>query len=592
MTSHLDPRSYAAQGKQLPTPADADPAANMPRRARAWVNQTYEPQNVSSTATVSTVQAAIRAAEAGNTRDLFALYRDLMVAGSHAQTEFSKRKLAVLSQPVAILPVDKENPDDVLAAEVCRCAMEDCENFDDGLTHLLDSCLWPVSVVQKVFKDTKLKTTETKDEDPNTKHQTPNTKEQGTQKARDVMRYTLCRLEPVNHTLLCFYPRTGATAEAFAGEDRQLLWEPDLRLWPTSDAGDILFSEEAAYHVTRDEHMVHRGHLLTSVRDNWGGPMRAVVFWWLMGALGRDWFARYMERFGAPWPLAKTDAQNQAAVDFLKSALSLSTKVGGLVVDHETEVELVQAVTAGAADAYERFLNVCNREQSKVILGQTLSGTADPSGMNSGNADLHGEVRDDVRQFDQKKLGGTLRKQLFEPLLRFNGLRGSAPNIVWGGLSAADAKELGALLVDLSNAQLEPADEAIPTISERVGFEVQRKQGSGVGGLESGSFFTGGERKKREDGLEALSMGLGERGRAGKGDLVDRFAAEGAAEIAEAFRLEFEEVRTLAADSGSAAEFLMRLQHRLPHMAPGRILKVMEPVLQKCAAAGAVAGKR
>src|SRR5512145_2392848 len=71
-----------------------------------------EPPNATRGATVESVQSALRAAEAGETRLLFALYRDLVLSGSHVQAEFNKRKLAVLAQPHAILPADKEQPED------------------------------------------------------------------------------------------------------------------------------------------------------------------------------------------------------------------------------------------------------------------------------------------------------------------------------------------------------------------------------------------------------------------------------------------------------------------------------------------------
>src|SRR5947207_9002418 len=86
-TASPAPTSYAVQGIALPAVKQ-----EVPTSARAMVNLRYEPENVSSSATVATVQGALRMAEAGDTRQLFALYRDLSGSGSHVYCELSKRK--------------------------------------------------------------------------------------------------------------------------------------------------------------------------------------------------------------------------------------------------------------------------------------------------------------------------------------------------------------------------------------------------------------------------------------------------------------------------------------------------------------------
>lgn len=422
---------------------------------RAFVGLPYEPGNVSSSATVQTVQAAIRAAENGDTRQLFALYRDLTVGGSHIQCEFGKRKMAVLSQPHSILPQDKENKDDVAAALAVAQMISDCENWSDGMAHLLDATMWPVSVVEKLYRPAG-----------------------EAMPGKPSLRFTLRRMHVVNPTLFCFRKsyeakKPNQVTTVLAPEDAEA-WESEIRFHNTDAEGRVENNWDAAYPAEADRHIIHRGHLLSGVRDNWGGPMRSIVFWWLLSVLGRDWFARGMERYGSPFPLAKTDATDDAKMTFLREALSLSTKVGGLVVDNDTQVELIEAMTTGMADAHEKFINICNREISKAIIGQELSATATSTGMGSGTANLQGDVREDIRAFDQNKLAETLNRQLFDHFLRINGMPGRV-KIVWGGLDSTEAKEVSDLLVSLSTAGLEPTDEAIPLLSERVGFQLQRK---------------------------------------------------------------------------------------------------------------------
>lgn len=425
---------------------------------KAYVSIRDETPSVARSATVATVQNAISAAEGGETRELFALYRDLTVGGSHIQCEMGKRKMAVLSQPHSIQPEDKENAEDVKAAEAVAQMIRDCSNWTDGIGHLMDATLWPVAVAEKIFRPAG---------EP--------------MPGKPRLNYTLDKLHVVNPTLLCFkQPYLTRSAELGARNKKpetqnpEQLWEQELRFYATDESGRINWGYDQTYGAEPMRHIVHRGHLLGSVRDNWGGPMRSIVFWWLLGDLGREWFARAIERYGSPFPVAKTDASNQDAVNFLRDALSLSTKIGGLVVDNDTQVELIQAMAGNIADAHEKFIAICNREISKVIVGQELSATAAPTGMGSGVAKLQSDVREDIRAFDQIKLAETLGRQLFDPFLRLNGLTGRV-KIVWGGLDSEEAKEVSDLLVSLSNAGLEPTDEAIPTLSERVGFQLQRK---------------------------------------------------------------------------------------------------------------------
>src|ERR1700678_2028828 len=79
-------------------------------------------------------------------------------------------------------------------------------------------------------------------------------------------------------------------------------------------------------------HVVHRGHDLTEFRDNWGGPGRSLLFWWLFRQLGRSWFAKGMENYGPPWPLGYADTKDPEAVNLLRDAFKLSKSIGGLVV--------------------------------------------------------------------------------------------------------------------------------------------------------------------------------------------------------------------------------------------------------------------
>ena len=534
--------------------------AALPFVPRARLAPRHEPPNVATSAAVSNVQNMLRAAENGDTRLLFAYYRDVILSNSHVLTELSKRKLALLGDTLALLPADKNKPEDVAAAAACAQAISDCENWTDGLTFLLDSSLYPVSVVEHIFQ--------------------PATSEISSAVR---LRYTLKRLEPVNYALLCF--RQAATNAPLPAPDQ---WEPDLRFWSTNAHGQIDWSFDKAYPADPNRHLIHRGHLLIGIRDNWGGPMRTLVFWHLLALLGRDWFGRFMERFGNPFIVGKTDSTNKDAVDFLTSALALSTKIGGLVVDHETEIELKEDMISGGADGFEKFLGVCQREISKVIVGQDLSATAAATGLGSGVANLQAGVRQDIRMFDQLKLGETLQKQLFPRFLKINALRGAAPKVRWGGLSPEEAAATGALLVNLANAGLQPTDAAIPVISERVGFEVERKQVAPAGQF---GFPSPGGAGQGEGGRKTFSTLLLSATPPIPLDPVDQIAAARAKALGAAYRGAMAPFRSIILSSSSREECLAKLSAAYVDWSPDRLAVELEDALQLCAAAGAAAAK-
>jgi hypothetical protein len=243
----------------------------IPRKAKKKVYNTRgEPAFAANRMDVDSLRAVLAEAEVGNVRDLFALYRDVMVSSSHLQTEFEKKKLAVLGDPISIQPADKKKPDDVVAQKAIEDMIDgNREGFIRACNHLMDGHLWPVALIEKVFK--------------------PSTK--------PGLRFQLDQLIPVPHLDLDY---TSGFLQ---------LWELD------PDTGYITGMREAP---NPNRYVVHRGHTL-QMADFWGGPFRSILFWWLMGAMDRDWWAR----FNAPLMLTAGDRlvmAGHASVDRVASA--------------------------------------------------------------------------------------------------------------------------------------------------------------------------------------------------------------------------------------------------------------------------------
>lgn len=383
-----------------------------------------DPPSQAAQLDVDTLHSILDEAWSGNTQRLFAVYRDLVLGHSHGQSEFNTRKLAVVGEIPLFEPEDKKNATSVAGAELISAVWSDYQGGRAAVTHLLDAALWPVSILEKTFKPS----------------------------AKPGLRYEIKDLRPVPYHLLDYT-------------------EGRLRIQDVSPQGHPLgtFHEPDARR-----YIIHRGHLMTSIPDNFGGPMRAALFWWLFSVMDRDWWIRFLERFGAPFIVAKYDPSDDGARGLLQNALSAATRLFGLTVSRDTSVELHAAAASSHGDAFEQFHDTAKKELSKLILGQTMTSEAQAGGIGGTQATVHDGVRADIRKFDALALADTLRHQLFRQLLDINGLATApAPSVSWGS-DPADAKVLADTIKTLFDASLRPTDDALSEISHDLGFTVER----------------------------------------------------------------------------------------------------------------------
>ncbi len=397
-------------------------AALVPKKRKAVIHPRWDHSPLAQTLDVDRLHGILQRAEQGTTHELFGLYSEIVTGDAHVSTEFGKRKLALLGDTESIQPRRPKNPEDELAAEAITDLTSHAD-WLDAMKWLLDASCFPVTVLEKTFKPS----------------------------IRPGLRFELASLKGVPYRLLDYS----------SGR---------LRIEDTDAAGMPL----GTFHEADPErYIVHRGHLLTSP-DQWGGPMRAILFWWLFMVMGRDWWIRFLERFGSPFMLGKFDSGDDESRAVLMSAFGSATRLLGLVVTRETDVELVQGSDKNTGEVFERFAKFASEQISKVIVGQTLSADSKALGLGSGAADLHGEVRQDFRQWDSKVTGNTLRCQLFAPYLRINGIAGQAPTIQWGGESGDDNKTTAVVVKTYSEAGLRIKDESLPVLSQRLGLELER----------------------------------------------------------------------------------------------------------------------
>jgi len=597
-----------------------DSPGGIPGKPTKFLSPRYEPTNITQNADVLRVQSAIRLAEVGDTQELFRFYRDVLLSDDHVQACLETRKLATLSNTMCVLPFEKKNPDDLLLAAAFNQAVDDCENWDMGMIDLMDSVFWPNSIVERLFKPA-----------------TPG--RPGTPK----LQYTLRKFVPVNPQLHCYqwaYMTGGVglgtasavqlgnlAAELNRGDNVDATispytidlerWEPYLKLWPIDQGGRIIYDVTNACYLDPVRHVVHRGHLMQTFRDNWGGPGRSILMWWLLRGLGRMWFGEGMERYGKPFMVGFTDATDPDAVGLLRDAMDLAKTINGVVLDESSRMELKEAMVAGMAQGYQAFHAMCNEAISFRITG--LRESQKPAGLNAGAADFSANVRDDVRQLDGKLLASTVIRQIVNPFAQINGLKGRV-KIVWGGLSDADAASFADLLVKMKTAGFTITDDAIDTANERTGLTWQRVQtaplmpGGQLGapgapgqtdsdddddGDDGDADPEDGDDDITDDDVTPLSSRLAPRAsrlawlsatRAPAKSPVDDVASAHSAALAQAFRGALAPVRLILLSSTSRADAEKKLAQHFADWPAARIAGIVEEALQVCAAKGAAEG--
>lgn len=399
-------------------------AALVPSKTRVIVKGHQQPASSAHVMDVDTLHGYLRMAESGDCTHLFGLYRDILAGHSHTQAEFGKRKLAVLGDPMILTSKDPSDKVAVARDAAVQAHLVDRACWVQWLSHNLDSTLYPVALTARSWRVS----------------------------GRPDWRYEVGDLVPVPATHLAW------PYGVFSIKD-------------TDDGGHFLgtYTEPS----TRT-HIIHTGHLLSSVPDWWGGPMRALVFWWLFATMDRDWWARFLDRFGSPFLVGKYPEADDAARWSLQDAFSSASKIFGLAISSGTEVQLHQANSQGGGDAFERFHAVANKEISKLIVGQTSSAEIQNSGIGGGQGDAQADVRDDIRRYDAFSLGHTIRTQILAPLWRLNGWTTPLPSVSFGSIGADEADLTGDLVASLYTAGIELSDDGLAKLSGRLGLGLRR----------------------------------------------------------------------------------------------------------------------
>jgi len=113
---------------------------------------------------------------------------------------------------------------------------------------------------------------------------------------------------------------------------------------------------------------------------------------------GMKFWAIFLDKFGSPTIEGKYPAgAKKEEQDKLYEIIAAYQQETGILVPEDFAISLIEARRSGTAN-YEGFIEVCNREISKAILGQNL--TTEVKGGSYAAANIHQMVRRDIQQAD------------------------------------------------------------------------------------------------------------------------------------------------------------------------------------------------
>lgn len=132
--------------------------------------------------------------------------------------------------------------------------------------------------------------------------------------------------------------------------------------------------------------------------------------------------AEFLEIYGIPVRIGKypSGASEKEKMTLLRALVGIGHNAAG-IIPSGMELDFLDAAT-GDPKAFELMLNWCERTQSKVILGGTLTSGADGKSSTNALGNVHNEVRKDLRDSDIRQVCSTITRDLLYPLAVLNGL--------------------------------------------------------------------------------------------------------------------------------------------------------------------------
>lgn len=125
--------------------------------------------------------------------------------------------------------------------------------------------------------------------------------------------------------------------------------------------------------------------------------------------------SEYCEIFGMPIRVGKTNTKSNADLDRMAANLKAMGSAPYIVTQDGESIEFVESTKGDAYMVYDKLIERCNGEMSKLILGQTM--TTD-NGSSRSQSEVHERVADLVADDDQRFIRLLINDKLFPLLIK------------------------------------------------------------------------------------------------------------------------------------------------------------------------------
>lgn len=178
--------------------------------------------------------------------------------------------------------------------------------------------------------------------------------------------------------------------------------------------------------------MVHR-HAAKTGFTGQSGLYRVLVWPYLFKNFATRDLAEFLEIYGLPARVGTYMAgATEGDKDALYEALVMLGHNASGIIPQGTSIDFKSAAS-GQADPFVAMIDWCERTQSKVILGATLTSQADGKTSTNALGNVHNDVRHDILIADARQLEGFFRNMI-HMLLAVNGYdvpRRKVPKLVF-----------------------------------------------------------------------------------------------------------------------------------------------------------------
>ena len=197
-------------------------------------------------------------------------------------------------------------------------------------------------------------------------------------------------------------------------------------------------------------------------------------------------WAEYAEVFGMPIRWAKSPQIDKQTRAILQNDLQAMGKSTSIVTGLDTELTFIERGNSDSFGVYQEIINICNKEISKLILGQTMT-TED--GSSKSQAQVHENVANDVARMDMRMLEFIVNDQLIPKMMRL-GFKLKGLHFKFDHSEKISLTEIGQLTLGLVNSGKYFVPEQF--IIDKLGIPVEKVE---LPQMQTQPFGDGGEKK-------------------------------------------------------------------------------------------------